>query len=134
MTPAVSPSDAQAPMRLLIPLLIMAVVGMGWSILSMGSMRQDVQTLEQKLEAERLTHARELIDARLVEAEALVEAQDNERALTVLNTLVHRFQELGLPDMAPAYRLRAKVRRAKGDPGAEEDEVKATRLGGAAGS
>ena len=128
------PVRSQQPnlIPMLVPLLALSVLGMGWAGVTLSSTREQMRAIEHKLEAERLTHARELIGARLVEAEALHANAEDERALQLLNSLVDRYQELGIPELAPAYRLRAQLRRDKGDPNAEEDALKANRLAGSA--
>ena len=131
--PIAAPVVRSGPTNLvpmLVPLLLLSVLGMGWAGISLSSTRERVQTLEHKLEAQHLTHARELIAARVVEAEALQADGADDQAVQVLTALIDRYQQSGLPELAPAYRMRAALRRAKGDPNAEEDALKATKLSG----
>ncbi len=100
------------------------LLGLAWQTGEVSRLEQALVHQEEDLERRRQT---ELCRDGLAHARRLLELGHGREALATCTALIERFSAHDLPALVEVYRLRAELRRAFNEPGAEDDLDEATR-------
>ena len=122
------PAPSPWPSAALLGMLVACASALAWTGLALSETRGELAQLRLSLAQRDREHALQVIAASLESARELEQGGELDQAIRICSRAVDRFQAAGMRELAEVYRLRAQLRRTRGDKGAEEDELAARKL------
>ena len=116
------------PPRYLVAALGASALGLIWTTWGLHTARSELRQVESAQGQRELADARLLLPVIADQASELTRQGELEPALRLCTQAIDRWQALALKELAPVYRLRAHLRRQRGDAGAADDELAARKL------